>query len=75
MRPRFAKLGDDIVDEQDLIDLGCMLTWFSMALMLVGSFVTLVLKSRAYVLAYCLWRKTGDIAVLREVARFERHLQ
>ena len=61
--------------EPDLIDLRYMLTWFSMTLMLIGSSVTLVVKSRAYVLAYCLWRKTGDISVLREVARFERHLQ
>ncbi len=52
-----------------------MLTWISLSLALIGSFTTFVLKSRAYFLAYYLWRKTGNIAVLREVARFDRSIR
>lgn len=49
-----------------------MLKWISFGLALIGSLTTFVLKSRPYFLAYYLWRKTGNIAVLREVARFDR---
>ncbi|GEM29560.1 hypothetical protein NN3_05670 [Nocardia neocaledoniensis NBRC 108232] len=54
------------------VDLGGMLTWISLGLTVAGSLATVVLKSRAYLLAFYLWRKTRDIEVLQEVARFDR---
>ncbi|MGV9838933.1 hypothetical protein ACWDUL_32685 [Nocardia niigatensis] len=52
-----------------------MLMWIPLGLTLIGSLTTFALKSRAYLLAYYLWRKTGDLAVLREVARFDRNIK
>ncbi|MGO4649178.1 hypothetical protein AB4305_30175 [Nocardia sp. 2YAB30] len=52
-----------------------MLTWITLSLTVVGSLTTFALRSRAYLLAYYLLRKTGDLAVLREVARFDRSIR
>jgi|APDOM4702015248_1054824.scaffolds.fasta_scaffold3209753_1 hypothetical protein len=52
-----------------------MLTWMSIALMLTGSLGAMLVKVRAHLLAVYLWRKTGDLQVLREVARFERDIR
>lgn len=52
-----------------------MLTWISLSVTLIGSFATVALKSRAYVLAFLMWRESRDPAVLREVYKFERGIK
>jgi predicted Rossmann fold nucleotide-binding protein DprA/Smf involved in DNA uptake len=56
----------------ELAEPGPMPTWIAALLMLTGSLVAALVKIRAHLMALYLWRKTGDLKVLREVARFER---
>lgn len=70
-----ARPVDDLVVERYLIDLGRMLTWITLSMTVIGSLTTVALRSRSYLLAYYLFRKTGDLAVLREVARFDRRVR
>lgn len=65
----------DIVRTPRLGDLGGMLTWMSLAVILTGSLTAMVVKIRAYLLAVYLWHKTQNLDVLREVGRFERQIR
>ena len=56
-------------------NLNHMLTWMSLAVMLTGSLAATIVKIRAHLLALYLWRKTRNLAVLGEVARFERSVR
>jgi hypothetical protein len=49
-----------------------MVSWITTVVMLAGSLVAALVKLRAYLMALYLLRKTGDLKVLREVARFDR---
>jgi len=52
-----------------------MLTWITAVAVPTRSFLAVLVSLRAHLLAIYLWRETGDLRVLAEVARFERRVQ
>ena len=53
-----------------------MVLWICTALVaLISSVTGTAVAVRSYLLAVYLWRETGDIGVLRQVADFERRIR
>ena len=67
-RPHTSRLPKTVA----LPEPGPMPIWIAAVLMFTGSLVAALVKARSHLLALYLWHKTGDLNVLREVARFER---
>lgn len=52
-----------------------MPSWIYVLAGALSTVAGLIYKNRAYLFALYLWRKTGDLAVLRRVAEFERAIR